>query len=86
MRDAELLAIVVGSGTRGVSAVELAANILKHQGGVASLATASAEDLGTIHGVGPALAGRLVAARELFQRAEARSTSTGAAGVVIHKR
>ncbi|HEY8296347.1 MAG TPA: UPF0758 domain-containing protein [Micrococcaceae bacterium] len=68
LRDAEVLAILVGSGTRGCSSVELSRRILKQLGGTAGLAGASTAQLCAIHGVGPALAARLVAARELFRR------------------
>lgn len=69
LRDAEVLALLVGSGTRGVGAVELSRRILKKFGGVSGLAGATADELCAVPGVGPALASRLLAARELARRA-----------------
>lgn len=69
LTDAELLAILMGSGTRNITAVELARKIL---GGVENslhdLGRLSISDLQKIKGIGPAKAISLVAAMELGRR------------------
>jgi DNA repair protein RadC len=65
----ELLAILIGTGTNGASAPEVAAALLK-QGGpdLARLAQRTAAELATAQGVGRAKATRIVAALELGRR------------------
>lgn len=69
LSDAELLAILMGSGTRNTTAVELARKIL---GGVDNnlheLGRQSISDLQKVKGVGPAKAITLMAAMELGRR------------------
>lgn len=69
LTDAELLAILMGSGTRNTSAVDLARKIL---GGVNNnlpeLGRKSVSDLQKIKGVGPAKAISILAALELGRR------------------
>ena len=69
LTDAELLAILMGSGTRNITAVELARKIL---GGVGNslhdLGRISISDLQKIKGIGPAKAISVVAAMELGRR------------------
>lgn len=69
LSDAELLAILMGSGTRNTTAVELARKIL---GGVSNnlheLGRQSISDLQKVKGVGPAKAISLLAAMELGRR------------------
>lgn len=69
LSDAELLAILMGSGTRNTTAVELARKIL---GGVSNnlheLGRQSISDLQKVKGVGPAKAISLIAAMELGRR------------------
>jgi DNA repair protein RadC len=76
LKDAEVLALVIGSGTREASSLELGQLILKKAGGPAGLLAADAEALKQIPGVGAALAARLAGAMELARRASVR---TGAA-------
>ncbi|WP_336714327.1 UPF0758 domain-containing protein [Arthrobacter sp. USHLN218] len=76
LRDAEVLALVIGSGTREASSLELGRLILKKTGGPAGLLAVDAEALRQIPGVGAALAARLAGAIELARRASVR---TGAA-------
>ncbi|MGH7501435.1 MAG: RadC family protein [Longimicrobiales bacterium] len=65
----ELLAILIGSGSSGSSAVEVAGEVLKGAGGsLRRLATASPAELARTAGVGPAVAARLSAALELGRR------------------
>ena len=65
---AELIGIVWGSGTRGRSAVEAAADALRLHEGLTGLARASDGELESLAGVGPARAAQLVAAFELGRR------------------
>ncbi|MDR2252838.1 MAG: DNA repair protein, partial [Bifidobacteriaceae bacterium] len=54
LSDAELVAIQLGSGSAGASALELAQALLAQWGGVADLAAARPEELSKVTGVGPA--------------------------------
>ncbi len=65
---AELIAIVWGSGTRGRSAVDVAAEALARLDGLTGLARASDVELEAIPGVGRARAAQLAAAFELGRR------------------
>lgn len=66
--DAELIAIHLGSGHAGASAIDVAHHLLTAVGGVRGLAAARPEELARIPGVGPAKATRLVAALALSAR------------------
>ena len=69
LSDAELLAILVGSGTRNMTAVELARKILGKAGNnLHELGRQSLGDLLKIKGVGPAKAISVMAAMELGRR------------------
>jgi DNA repair protein RadC len=68
LSDAELVAIQLGSGGRGESAIALAQALLVEWGGVAGLARAAVDELARRRGVGPAKAARLVAAFALADR------------------
>jgi DNA repair protein RadC len=65
----ELLAILVGSGTAGRSALEVAGDLVNGSGGsLRRLAAASPREFETVAGVGPAVAARVTAALELGRR------------------
>ena len=66
--DAELLAVLIGTGTRGVGNVELAASLLQKIGGVAGLNAQGMGSLCQLPGMGEAKAARLLAAVELGAR------------------
>lgn len=66
--DNELLAAVLGHGSRRESALDIANRILLHTGGVHGLTRAIEGQLQDIPGVGPAMAVRIVAAIELGRR------------------
>lgn len=70
--DAELLALLLGSGVRDRSVVQVAEHMIRAIGGVASLASASPQELAQIRGVGAARAARIAAAFELGRRAAAQ--------------
>jgi DNA repair protein RadC len=65
----ELLALVLGTGTRGRPALEVAREALSCVGGIAALARASPRELMTIPGIGAARASRVAAAFHLGRRA-----------------
>ncbi|MEW5825514.1 MAG: DNA repair protein RadC [Candidatus Bipolaricaulota bacterium] len=66
LSEAELLAVLLGSGTRRVGILDLAARILAATDG--RLARADAHELQRIPGVGAARAGQIIAAMELARR------------------
>jgi len=68
LSDAELLALLLGSGTRGRSAVELARSLIAEFGSLRSLLTAQAPRCLAQSGIGPARYAILNAAVELARR------------------
>lgn len=69
MSDAELLAILIGSGTRNESALDLAKNILHlANDNLAELSKLSITDLMKVKGIGQARAVTILAAMELGRR------------------
>ena len=71
--DAELVSLVLGTGTRRQPAGEVAAGLLHELGGLVALARASPHELMQTPGVGVAQAARLVAAVHLGRRAIERA-------------
>jgi DNA repair protein RadC len=65
---AELIALLWGSGARGRSAVDLAADALARHDGLTGLARASDRELEDLPGIGSARAAQLTAAFELGRR------------------
>ncbi|HET7676879.1 MAG TPA: DNA repair protein RadC [Candidatus Limnocylindrales bacterium] len=68
LSNAELVALVWGSGAAGRNAIELAADAVAAHGGLSGLAAAPRRELETIPGVGAARAAQLTAAFELGRR------------------
>jgi DNA repair protein RadC len=73
LADAELLALQLGSGTRGKHAVEVARELLAAYGSLAEVAGCEAAELARLPGVGRAKAARLASAFELTRRLRART-------------
>src|SRR3989475_9249121 len=73
LADAELLAIQLGSGTRGKRAIEVAREVLAAYGSLAEVAAGEVVELAQHAGLGPAKAARLVATFELTRRLRART-------------
>jgi DNA repair protein RadC len=72
LTDSELIAILLRSGTREESAVDLARLLLKVAGGdLTVLGRMAVKDLAKVRGIGPVKAITLVAAMELGKRREA---------------
>jgi DNA repair protein RadC len=67
--DAELVAIVLGTGVRARPALEVAADLVREVGGVAAMSRASPRELAQVTGVGAARSAQLAAAFELGRRA-----------------
>ena len=68
LSDAELLALILGTGRPGEDVGSLATRILRDSGGFWALARMSVSELARIAGIGPAKAARLAAAFELGSR------------------
>lgn len=77
LSDAHLLAILLRTGRRDSSAVQVAIELLAQVGGVSGMAKCGVEELCAIRGVGPAKAAQLKAAVELGRRSIAVPLSTG---------
>jgi DNA repair protein RadC len=72
--DNELLAVVLGSGSRHTDALALANRLVDHAGGLHGLTRASVHDLCQVPGVGNARAAQVLAAVELGRRTLLRGT------------
>jgi DNA repair protein RadC len=70
LSDAELIATLLGTGTRGSTAVDVARELLASYGDLPTLQRATAVDLANRRGVGLAKACALAAALELGRRAQ----------------
>ena len=66
--DAELLAILIGSGGAGYSALDVARDLLEHFGGLSNLMGHDLNELAEIKGVKTVRAIRIAAAFELSRR------------------
>lgn len=75
LSDAELIALLLGSGTRGKNAIQLARELLHD--GLDALGSASADSMARNPGVGPAKATRIGAAFEIARRLAASETGDG---------
>lgn len=76
LSDAELVAVLLGTGVRGMSAVDLARSLLRDFGGISGIVAAK---LTGIRGLGPAKAAHLAAAVELARRMVREELAAGAA-------
>ena len=66
--DNELVALVLGNGSRRTGALGVANELLKAQGGLHGLVRSTSDDLARVVGIGPAKAAQLLAALELGRR------------------
>jgi DNA repair protein RadC len=69
----ELVALVLGTGVRARSALEVAQDVLDLAGGVPGLTQVGVDDLLRVSGIGRTRAGRVMAAVELGRRAISRA-------------
>ncbi|MBI4576400.1 MAG: DNA repair protein RadC [Planctomycetes bacterium] len=79
LSDGELVAILLGHGCPGTSALDLGRRLLGRYGSLRALARAGAQDLAACEGMGEARAARLAAAAELGRRAAALPARRGEA-------
>ena len=74
LSNTELIALLIGSGTREASAISLAGQVLAMtEYGLTALKSASPEELLSIKGIGAASASRIIAAAELGSRIAAET-------------
>ncbi len=73
LTDAELLAILLRTGTKGKSALEISQELLKHFENLAVISNLSVNDLKRNKGIGPDKAVALVAAFEIAKRVQLQS-------------
>jgi DNA repair protein RadC len=70
LSDAELLALLIESGTGGITAVDLAKRLLVEHEDLAKLSSIGIIELSRMKGIGPARSARILAAFELGRRVE----------------
>ena len=68
LSDAELLAVILQTGTRGRTSLDIARDMLSRYGGLIGLLAADRASLTANPGIGGAKAARFVAMKELSQR------------------
>ncbi len=68
LSDIELLAILLRTGSADASAMDLAAGLLGHFGGLKQLLDATTEELSAFKGIGPAKVAQIKAALEIGKR------------------
>jgi DNA repair protein RadC len=73
--DNELLALVIGSGSRNADALDVANQVVDQADGVHGLTRIGLDQLRSISGVGPARAARILAAVELGRRTLVRAVA-----------
>jgi DNA repair protein RadC len=73
--DNELLALVIGSGSRELDALALANHLIGHAGGLNGLTRAGIGDLRRVRGIGRARAAQVLAAVELGRRTLVRAVA-----------
>lgn len=86
LSEAELIGILLRTGLKGVTAVELANQLVDDFGGLAGLTRASFEELQKRKGMGPAKAAQLTAAFELGRRMARHLTEKGPEVQIKHSR
>src|SRR5437867_1104579 len=79
LSDAELLGLIIGSGLRGATAVDLGRRLLAKFEGIRGLARPIARELAALEGIGPARAARLRACVEIARRFSAAPLEAGTA-------
>lgn len=72
LADTELLALLLRTGLRGRSVLELAGDVLTHCQGFGGLMQAQPQQLGQVRGLGPARCAELIAVMEVARRALAQ--------------
>lgn len=75
LSDSQLLAVILRTGTQGISAQDLAKELMSRFGSFRSLSQASTEELSQFHGLGPAKIAQLKAAMEIGRRVSSEVVS-----------
>jgi len=70
LSDADLLALIWGSGLKGRSIIEMGQEILAATGGLSGLMSLGLKDLSDLPGLGPAKVGQLWAVQEIARRSK----------------
>ncbi len=78
LSDGELLALLIGSGTNGCTAVDVAKMLIAGADGLSALASRNVHEFGRMKGIGPARAARIAAAFEIGRRAASSGDRKGA--------
>lgn len=73
LTDAEILALFLGTGRAGMSAIELGREMIRRFGSLRELSRASSDELCRIDGIGPAKAAQLAAVFEFGRRLAAET-------------
>ena len=68
LTNSELLAVLIGSGSKDSSAIEMSEKLLALKGGLSGLATISANELTGIPGIGPKKAASIISALAIGRR------------------
>jgi len=68
LSDAEILAVFLGTGRKGMSSVDLGREMIQHFGSLRNLSRASVTEIRRIGGIGPAKAAQLAAVFEFGKR------------------
>ena len=76
LSDAELVALFIGTGVRGKSALDVARGLIARFGRVSSLLSAAQREVDSVPGVGPAKYAQIAAVMELARRALAEEMRT----------
>jgi DNA repair protein RadC len=75
LSDAELLALIVRTGIAGKTALDIARDALTRFGGIAGLLAASASEMSSVRGLGPARSAVLASVVELARRSLAEEAA-----------
>ena len=70
LSDADLLALIWGSGRKGRNIIEMAQEILSITGGLSGLMSLGLKELSALPGIGPAKVGQLWAVQEIARRSK----------------
>lgn len=73
LSDAELLAILIGSGTKNATALDIAKKMLVDYNGLTNVASKNTREITRLKGVGNARGARLLAAFEIGRRIESKT-------------
>ncbi len=76
LQDAELLAILLRTGDRGITAIDLARTLMQHFGSFRELDSRSFVEICKINGIGEAKAAQIKAALEIGKRLASEKTKT----------